>query len=306
MKASKIAAVDFFDDLASPYARKRFFWGFVIFALLCVGVVLLARKYMPIGDLRDVVDAVAIELLAGVLIVLGFYFLYMHFIGPNKGLREVIATRPRDIRERIEALPVGTRYYVFWGRSGSYFRSVPLLKLEEQSRKEKLITDVDVVLPDPTDPRLMKSYREILNSLGENTVGNPLLANVLATSIACAIISANNKYIRIRVFYSKFLPAFRVDMSENGAILTQDDPGKSALFFEAGSEFHEMFRTTVRNEMAVSNEVKWDETLFEGLRLEEKSCDKKTLAAFGIGVEDVDTLQQEVATMITKRPHRYR
>lgn len=261
---------------------------------------------MPASGLREVVDAIAIEVLAGVLIVLGFYVLYMHFIGPNQGLREVTVTRPRDIRERMQALPVGTRYYAFWGRSGSYFRSEPLLTLDDHARKQKLITDIDVVLPDPMDPRLIKSYREILNSLGEAPAGNPLLANVLATSMACAIISANNKYIRIRVFYSKFLPAFRVDMSENGAILTQDDPGKSALFFEGGSEFHEMLRTTVRNEMAVSTEVKWDESLFEGLQLEEKSCDKQTLNAFGIAVDDVDNLQQEVAMLITKRPHRYK
>jgi hypothetical protein len=82
--------------------------------------------------------------------------------------------------------------------------------LDEQSRKQKLVTDVEVVLPDPTDERLIKSYRDILASLGENPGGNPLLANVLATSIACAVIDANNKYIRIKLFYSKFLPAFRV------------------------------------------------------------------------------------------------
>lgn len=306
MRASKITAVDFFDDLASPYARKRFFWGFVIFGVLCIIALYLARTFVSLGDLREIVEAVAIEVLAGVLIVLGFYVLYMHFIGPNAGLREVTATRPRDIREKMEALPIDTRYYVFWGRSGSYFRSAPLLKLDEQARKKKIITDVDVVLPDPMDPRLIKSYREILSSLGETPGENPLLANALATSMACAIISANNKYIRIRVFYSKFLPAFRVDMSENGAILTQDDPAKSALFFEGGSEFHEMFRTTVRNEMAVSQEVKWDESLFEGLRLEEKSCDRLTLNAFGIEVKDVDRLQQEVASLITSRPHRYK
>jgi hypothetical protein len=80
-----------------------------------------------------------------------------------------------------------------------------------------------------------------------------------------------------------------------GAILTQDDPGKSALFFEFGSEFYEMLRTTVRNEMNVSREVKWNEALFTGHSLDEKSSDKDTINAFGIDVNDVDELQQEVA-----------
>lgn len=306
MRASKITAVDFFDDLTSPYARKRFFWGFIFLCVLSSGVIYLSRSILCKGALRDIIDAVAIEVLAGSMIVLAFYSLYMYFIGPNTGLREVAVTRPRDIRERIEQLPLGTKYYMFWGRSGSYFRSCPLLVLDEQSREQKLITDVDVVLPDPTDERLVKSYQEILDSLGENPNKDSLVANVLATSIVCAIISANNKYIRVNLFYSKFLPAFRIDLSEKGAILTQDDPAKSALFFDSGSEFYEMFRTTVRSEMSVSKEVKWDEDIFKGCSLDEKSCSKETLNAFGIEGIDVDKIQEEVAFLVTKRPHRYK
>jgi hypothetical protein len=143
-------------------------------------------------------------------------------------------------------------------------------------------------------------------SLGESATGNPLLSNVLATSIVCAVIDANNKYINIKLFYSKFLPAFRVDISENGAILTQDDPGKSALFFEFGSEFYEMFRATVRNEMAVSREVKWNNALFAGCSLGHKICNIDRLRAFGIDVSNFDELQKEVAELVAERRHRYK
>lgn len=67
-----------------------------------------------------------------------------------------------------------------------------------------------------------------------------------------------------------------------------------------------MFRTTVRSEMSVSKEVEWDESLFKGLGLDTKSCNTDTLTAFGIDVKDVDEIQQEVAFLITKRPHRYK
>lgn len=306
MKASKITAVDFFDDLTSPYARKRFFWGFGIFAALCAVALYLSRSLLPANSFRDVTDAVIIDVLSGSLIVLAFYVLYTYFIGPNEGLRDVSVTRSKDIRERMEQLPLETRQYMFWGRSGSYLRSYSLLVLDEQSRRKKLVTDVYVVLPDPTDERLITSYQEILISLGEKAEPNTLLANVLATSVVCAIINANNKFIRIRLFYSKFLPAFRVDLSENGAILTQDDPAKSALYFQYGSEFYEMFRTTVHNEMSVSREVKWDESLFAGLSLCEKSCDVKTINAFGVEVRDVAELQPKIAELVAKRPHRYK
>jgi hypothetical protein len=307
LRASKLTAVDFFDDLTSPYARKRFFWGFVAFSVLCIIGVYLSRLFLYDGVTGDLINEVLLHVLADALVVLAFYALYMHFIGPNEELREISVTRPRDIREQMEQMPVGTRFYAFWGRSGSYFRSHPLLALDKQSREQKLVTDVEIVLPDPTDARLIQSYRDILNSLGENTGNNPLLANVLATSIACAIVSAKNKYINIKLFYSKFLPTFRVDISDKGAILTQDDPSKSALFFQPESEFYEMLRTTVRNEIAVSREVKWDQALFSGRHLDDaKLCDEITLGAFGIGITDPDSLRKEVGKLIAKRWHRYK
>lgn len=239
------------------------------------------------------------------MITLVFYALYVYFIGANAAVREVNVTRPQDIGERMRALPLDVRHYMFWGRSGSFFRAYPLVELDRQARDSKRNITVDVLLPDPYDERLVKSYRDILKSLGEKPIDNPLLPNVLATCMACAILASNNKHLEIKVYLSKFLPAFRVDLSDHGAILTQDDRNKSALYFDYGSEFWDMFRSTVANERDVSRAVAWNKEMFEGLKLEEKSCDTLTLNAFGIKVDDVGEIQKEVARLITNRPHRY-
>jgi hypothetical protein len=182
------------------------------------------------------------------------------------------------------------------------------LALDTQSQKEKLPTDVEVLLPDPNDPRLIDLYQRILVSLGEKPDGNrnPLLANVLATSIACAIVAANNNYIRVKLYYSKFLPAFRVDLSGNGAVVTQDDPAKSALYFEPQSEFYEMLRATIRNEMAVSTEAKWNKELFVWRTFDAKCCDDDALNAFGIAITNIKEIRREVAKLITERTDRYK
>src|SRR5262249_35593561 len=163
-------------------------------------------------------------------------------------MKEVSVTRSQDIGERMKLLPLNTSQYVFWGRSGSFFRAYPLLELDRQAREERKTIDIEVLLPDPADQKLVESYTAIVKSLGETPAKDSFLLNVLVTSLACAIISANNRLIRIRIFYSRFLPAFRVDISEKDAILTQDDPKKAALFFEPRSEFYEMFKSTVRSE----------------------------------------------------------
>lgn len=305
MRASKITAIDFFDDLTSSYARRRFLGGFSLLILVCLVLISVVESYVSWPITNEIIVSLLIEIMAGSVIILGFYVLYVYFIGANTAVREVSVTRPQDIKERMIAMPKEVRHYMFWGRSGSFFRAYPLIDMDSQARKNKRAIEVYVLLPDPDDERLVKSYRDILKALGEEPGNNPLLPNVLATCMACAILSANNHHLKIKVHLSRFLPAFRVDLSDNGAILTQDDKKKSALYFEYGSEFYDMFRSTAANERDVSREVIWDRELFSGLKLEKKSCSAETLKSFGIKVGDVDLIQQEVARMITERPHRY-
>lgn len=306
MRASKITAVDFFEDLTSRYARRRFFWAFVGVCVVCGICIFAISHFVTPSVVRDLLFSIFIEIISGAVIVLAFYAIYIYFIGPHFLVSEVSVLRPRDIGERIESLPLEVSRYMFWGRSGSYFRAHPLRYLDSQAKEKKRNIDIEVVLPDPEDPRLVNSYNEIVRSLGETPSENQLLANVLATSIACAIVSSNNKFVNIRIFYSPFLPAFRVDLSDKGAVLTQDDPNKSALFFQPESEFYEMFRTTVRSEMSVSKEVKWEEELFKDRGLDEEVCDEKTLGAFGLKLANFDALKEEVAALITERQHRYK
>lgn len=306
MRASKITAVDFFDDLASPYARKRFFGGFSLLVIICLLLIWFTENEFDNSILKVIIVAVLVEIVAGSVIIIAFYGLYVYFIGASTVVREVNVTRPQDISERMRTLPIDVRHYMFWGRSGSFFRSYPLLELDKQAREKKRSISIEVLLPDPDDERLVMSYRDILKALGETPGDNPLLSNVLATCMACAIVSSNNKHLDVRIHLSRFLPAFRVDLSDNGVILTQDDKKKSALYFEYASEFYDMFRSTVTNECNVSRAVTWDKELFSQLELTESSCDAKTLKAFGIEVKDVGSVQQEVARLITYRPHRYK
>lgn len=231
---------------------------------------------------------------------------YVYFIGANRGVGEVSVVRPQDIGEKMKVLPLDVRYYMVWGRSGSFFRAYPLLELDKQARKYAHNIRIEVLLPDPRLSSLVDSYRDILKSLGEDDSDNPLLPNVIATCMICAIIAANNRHLEIRVHLSRFLPGFRLDLSENGAILTQDAKAKAALYFEPRSEFFEMFRSTMINERSVSSEVKWDEDLFRELKLEQESCNEMTLNAFGIEVPELEEIRHEVARLICERPHRYK
>ena len=305
MRASRMTALNFFEDLASGYARRWFFWFFAILTLACLLLVFQIEGWKW-ATMEDVIASVLIEILTGSVIILAFYAFYVYFIGPNVGIREVSVVRSQDIKEKMRALPLEVSHYMFWGRSGSFFRAYLLVELNKQARAKRHAISIEALLPDPSDIRLVNTYRDILQSLGEDHSGNPLLRNVIATCITCAIVAANNRYLEVEIRLSRFIPSFRLDLSDNGAILTQDAKEKAGLFLETGSEFYEMFRSTMIGERNVSRKVAWDENQFRDLELAEESCNEDTLSAFDIDVPEPEKIQQEVARLISERPHRYK
>jgi uncharacterized membrane protein YhaH (DUF805 family) len=307
MNASKITALDFFEDLSSPYARKRFFWAFVILIIVSAVIQFFTLYFVNNPFLKDLISSVALQLFSTSFVITFFYIVYLHLIGPNWSVRNVRALRPQDINSKIRSLLTKTNLYVFWGRSGSYFRSQPLRVLDAQSRDGTRNIDIEVLLPDPTDDRLVQSYRQILDSLGEDNSENSLLIQVLATSIACAVADANNRYLSVALYYSKFLPGFRLDLSSVGAILTHDDPSKPALMFDGNSEFHEMFRSTARSEMMVSRKIEWQSSLFDGLKLGTSQVSANQVKAFELhGDCDPQLLAEKVNHYLINETHRYK
>ena len=115
-----------------------------------------------------------------------------------------------------------------------------------------------------------------------------------------------NKFLNIRIWYSKFLPAFRVDLSDKGACLTQDAKEKSALFFEHGSEFFDMLFNTIRSEASASREIIWNPSVFKGLALDEKSCTVEVLVPFIKDPKSAGRIKGRVASLISERPYRYK
>lgn len=104
---------------------------------------------------------------------------------------------------------------------------------------------------------------------------------------------------------SHFLPGFRLDLSDNGAIFTQDDKKKPALYIERGTGSYEVFRNTMFNERRVSREITGDDELFRGVGLENAACGPERLLAFDVEVQDLNYIQQDVGTLIKNNWYRY-
>ena len=305
VKASRVMAIDFLNDLTSPYAR-RWFVGSMSFLLIFSIIMVWLATIAPFQPwLKDVLVSLFSEASAGSGIVLAFYAVYLYFIGPNTPAQEVTVLRAEDIGTEIHKLFEDSRRYIFWGRSGAFFRSRTLQVLDKQAQENRRQITVDVLLPDPREERLAKGYRGILKALDETGSEHTLLANILATCLACAIADANNVHLDVRVHLSKFLPTFRIDMSDNGAILTQDDKEKAALRFKDGGQFFDLWEAAVATERNASHLVSWDREQFAGKLLVKETCTSEVIDAIGIDVPREATTDREVARLIDELTHRY-
>ena len=305
MKAARIMAIDFLDDLTSPYARRWFVGSMGTLLVVSIFMVWVATVAAWPAWVKNVLVSLFSEASAGAGIILAFYVIYLYFIGPNTPAREVTVLRSQDIGTEIKQLLEGSRRYIFWGRSGAFFRSHTLQVLDKRAREKRRQTGIDVLLPDPGEERLAKGYRGILTALDETGSEHTLLANVLATCLACAITDANNVHVDVRVHLSKFLPTFRIDLSDNGAILTQDDKEKAALRFEHGGQFFDLWEVAVATERNASRIVSWDREEFVGMPLAKESCTREAIDALRIDVPREATTDTEVARLVDELSHRY-
>lgn len=305
-RSTKILSMDFKGDLESKEARRRFFWAFLLIVIVFGILYLTVSPSSLTEDLGELFLSASVEIISAALIILLVYGIYVYFIGVNREAQDVEVIRPGDINGEIRALSKETTYYFLWARSATYFRSETLRELDTFSRKHRRTVEVTLLLPDPDIPELSKAYDDMMSAVGEERGKDKLLKNAIATSVACAIIAANNRNLRVNLFFSKFLPAFRIDISEQGALLTEDDKTLYALKFSRGSQFFEMFRSMIVNEKEISRAATWDESAFKGVEIENTTISFDLMDAFGFDSSFIRAHQDEISNLVTKRDHRYK
>ncbi|WP_127903388.1 hypothetical protein [Solirhodobacter olei] len=254
----------------------------------------------------EFVKSVSVNIFSATVSVLIVYGAYQYFIHEDTERPEVDTIRPGDIGEEIRRLPQDTTFYFLWARSGTYFRAETLKRLTDHAIKNRKTVDVTVLLPDPEIDELSQAYEDMSVVLGEGDGKDKLFKNAVATAAACALASANNRNIKIKVCLSKFIPSFRIDMSEQGALLTEDDKALYALRFSRKSQFFEMFRTMMTYEVELSRVVDLTSSCWKTLSLEGGARPMEALLSLGFSEEKVRAFEKDITSMIAPKDHRYK
>lgn len=305
-RASKYISLSVLNDLGSRSARRRFIWFFLLLAAVTAFSYWSASLLCANNIWVDFIRSVSANLFSAASTVLLVYGGYIYFIHEDIERPEIETLRPGDISDEIKSLPGDTAFYYLWGRSATYFRSETLHKLNDHARTSRKTIDVTILLPDPQIEKLSEAYEGMVSVLGETDGKDKLFKNAIATSAACALVATSNRNLRIHVCLSNFLPSFRIDMSDRGAILTEDDKSLYGLKFARQSQFFEMFRSMIICEVELSREVNLNAYDWRKHRTGVEDIPIEALLSFGFPEDKVKQYREEILSIIQPKDHRYK
>lgn len=247
--------------LRSRYTIRRFF---VMFCLLLAGLLVLLWLITALGPdhaaWREASTNFLGNFAASVAAFLVVYGFYVYITPPGLRNAEVVPLRDVEIGDEIIRASEDISNYWFWGRSGNYFRSVVLPKLDEAARARRRRITVKVVLPDPCQAGSGELYRRLKVGLGEEADDNTLAANVLATVVATVQACRANPYLKAEIGLSRTVPVLRYDLSSAGGLVTRDAKKLPAILVNAHNPYFDMLQDAVENELAQSRLLSWDDT----------------------------------------------
>jgi hypothetical protein len=181
--------------LRSRYIIRRFFITYTIDFLFTLILFFMIMTFLPGNFLTDVLLSFLTTLSATIALFIMTYGFYIYVTPPGLRNAQVIPLLSGEILEEIVDLPKDTANYWFWGRSGSYFRSSVLLRLDKISSHQRRHITMRIVLPDPSKDDNSTIYRKIKESLKESADDMTLLVSVTSTILHVSYLTSRNPYL---------------------------------------------------------------------------------------------------------------
>jgi hypothetical protein len=213
--------------------------------------------FAPSGWFRDAATSFLGNLAATLSVLIVIYVFYIYVTPP--GLREatLIPLGNAEISNEIVDRVTDATDYWFWGRSGSYFRSEVLPRLDQAAREARRHVRIRVVLPDFGSTGNGVFYMNLLRGLGETADRTTLGAGVMATIVAVARCASLNPYLHAEIGLCATVPVLRFDISNFGALITRDSKKLPGVLINSGNAYFDMAKDAVEAELLQSQKISW-------------------------------------------------
>jgi hypothetical protein len=239
-------------QILSNTHHRRTFIGLVGCLFIAAALVryLLLPKFDPTLQLHGLeVIASLIDKLLSSLIITVLIGVIVFWLEP-KASREADMSKiePKQIPILLRDAIPKTERWSFRGGTGRYTRAVTLPTMAEYTRSTRSTKELHIQLINPIDVKLCEKYADYKRSLqGENKNADPWTMTRVRTEIYATILKAiwtvyEFPLLRLQVTLLNSFSSFRLDLSSEYVILTQEDARAFGLKCDKGTYFYEAYR----------------------------------------------------------------
>ncbi|AEU34958.1 hypothetical protein [Granulicella mallensis] len=299
-------------------SNKRYRNIFYSFSLLLL-IVLVAIRYIGVPAWDPSISrngpkafAQLIEGLTTSLIVTILIGSFLFFATP--AVMKVAKIEPVEPKMINDLLKTATATSIAWtlrGAMGRYTRAETLPALIKRARVSGARRSLRLMVLDPDIARVCHGYANYRNGVASSskvqtphtgaTVRNQILATVLTATKA----SLTESMIDIQIYLVPMWSVFRIDLSDEYAILTSEDPREPGLRIDRGSHFYGTYSKELDFIALQSRSLPLPDSS-SGLLLSNASDVKVVLQSLGIAHADLSQEQcEEIFQLIDSKSHQY-
>ena len=170
-----------------------------------------------------------------------FIGLFIFYIEIPESEKEHSIIEPNRLKDLFPRARLDTDFWYFSGGTGRFTRAVTIPKISKISQDLNEHRTIKILLIDPKDPNLCKSYATFRKSLRSNKEtkidwSESYVRNEIIATICSAIIHKSlNPLLEISIFLKRNFSTLRIDLSKSFAIVTKEDSKEPALLIPNGT-----------------------------------------------------------------------
>ncbi len=289
--------------LERPHARRLFATIVIVlvpFALLVRYVVIPCLDPSIKGGwyllTANVLDGFVVSLLVTILIGAFLFVVTPEIVrGARIEIRE-----PRDLNHLFERSFPTADFWWYKGGCGRYFRSTTLPKMATLARKNSLSREIRAIILDPLNEELCRAHARFRRSTAAGKTSESwnlerVRHELYATIAAVLVTQANEPMLRITLSLAAHYSAFRIDLSNQSAIITKEDRSAPAIVCSPDNYYYKSYKeevTLTESQCRQVEKLSLDEVDLKSITAEqvEDIISRSTLAHEGISSTDYEKI----------------
>ena len=288
--------------MESVIGKKYYGRAFYALIILILATCAIFRfLYLPVKD--PTLDVSLIKVMATILdglmtslivtIAIASFVLWLTPKVIEKSVMEVLY--PKEISPLLKKATANTKSWIYKGACGRYMRSTTLPEISAAAKQEGIGREINITILNPNNDNSCAEYAIYRRSLKSATSENPWTKNrvkeeALATALSALRFRHEEPLLRIYLYLIDHFSAFRLDISDQYAIVTKEDKEATGLRADAGTYFYDSYKDDIRLSERQSKEISYQGPVPVGSNLTEETLKSLILEVNLISERSLDEL----------------